>query len=218
MYKHTTYTSLAKYYDVLYAWKNYEKEAATLRELIRTSKTSPGNDLLEVACGTGKHAEHLQQDFSIVATDLNADMLRIARRRCPGVSFQRADMVTLDLGREFDVILCLFSSIGYVRTSARLKRTLANFGRHLKTGGVVIIEPWWSRAAFQAGTITMNSFGNDDIKIARQSVSRIRGNLSIMDVHYLIAEKNKGVRYHVDRCELRLFEREETLAFMREAG
>ncbi len=218
MNEQTIFKSLAKYYDLFYSWKNYEKEAAAIRELIRAHKTSPGNDLLEVACGTGKHAQQLENDFSIVGTDLNEDMLRIARRRCPDVSFRRADMVSLDLGREFDVVLCLFSSIGYVKTPARLKKTLFNFARHLKPGGVMIVEPWWTRASFKAGAVTMSTAGDDNVKIARQSVSKVRGNVSIMDMHYLIAEKDKAVTHHVDRHALGLFERGETLAFMRQAG
>jgi len=37
-------------------------------------------------------------------------------------------------------------------------------------------------------------------------------------MHYLIGERNKGVTHHVDRHELGLFERQDMLAFMREAG
>jgi ubiquinone/menaquinone biosynthesis C-methylase UbiE len=218
MQRQTIFKSLAKHYDLLYSWKDYDKEADTLRELIRTHKNSSGTDLLEIACGTGKHAELLQDDFSIVATDLNEDMLRIARARCKRVSFVRADMVSFELGRQFDVVLCLFSSIGYVRTRARLKKTLANFARHLKVGGVVIVEPWWSKTNYRVGAVTMTTVGNDDVKIARQSVSKARGNVSILDMHYLIGERNKAVTHHVDRHELGLFERRDMLACMREAG
>jgi ubiquinone/menaquinone biosynthesis C-methylase UbiE len=199
MQRQTIFKSLAKHYDLLYSWKDYKKEVEILRGLIRTHKTSPGNDLLEFACGTGKHAELLQDEFSILAADLNEEMLRIARRRCKRVSFMRADMVSFEFGRQFDVMLCLFSSIGYVRTRARLKKTLANFARHLKVGGVVIIEPWWSKANYRVGAVTMTTVGNDDVKIARQSVSKVRGNVSIMDMHYLIGERNKAVTYNVDR-------------------
>jgi hypothetical protein len=38
-------------------------------------------------------------------------------------------MVNPELGRQFDVVLCLFSSIGYVRTRALLKKTLFSFVR-----------------------------------------------------------------------------------------
>jgi ubiquinone/menaquinone biosynthesis C-methylase UbiE len=218
MHEQTIFKTLAKYYDLFYGWKDYEKEAATIRELIRAHKTSPGNDLLEVACGTGKHAQQLKTDFKIVGTDLNDAMLRIARRRCPDITFRRADMVSLDLGRQFDVVLCLFSSIGYVKTRARLKKTLFNFARHLNPGGVLIVEPWWTRANFKPGTVTMNTAGDDTVKMVRQAVSKVRGNVSIMDMHYLIAEKDKGVIHHVDRHELGLFEREDTLAYLHEAG
>jgi ubiquinone/menaquinone biosynthesis C-methylase UbiE len=218
MQRQTIFKSLARHYDLLYSWKDYKKEVETIRELIRTHKKSPGTDLLEVACGTGKHAELLQDEFSIIATDLNEDMLRIARRRCKRVTFVRADMVNLDLGRQFDVVLCLFSSIGYVRTRARLKKTLFNFARHLKVGGVVIVEPWWTKATYQAGAVSMTTVGDDEVKIARQSVSKVRGNVSIMDMHYLIGERNKAVTHHVDRHELGLFERRDMLAIMREAG
>jgi hypothetical protein len=76
-------------------------------------------------------------------------------------------MVNLELGRQFDVVLCLFSSIGYVRTRARLKKTLFSFARHLQAGGVAIIEPWWSKSGYKPGAVTMTSVGNDDVKIAR---------------------------------------------------
>ena len=218
MNRQTIFKSLAKHYDLLYSWKDYKKEVGTIRELIRAHKKSAGNDLLEVACGTGKHAELLQNDFSIVATDLNEDMLRIARARCKRVSFVRADMANLELGRQFDVVLCLFSSIGYVRTRTRLRKTLFNFARHLKCGGVAIIEPWWTKGNYKPGAISMTTVGDEDIKIARQLVSKVRGNVSIMDMHYLIAERNKAVTHHVDRHELGLFERRETLDLMRQAG
>jgi ubiquinone/menaquinone biosynthesis C-methylase UbiE len=195
MQRQTIFKSLAKHYDLLYSWKDYKKEVDIIRKLIRIHKSSPGTDLLEVACGTGKHAELLQDDFSIVATDLNDDMLRIARRRCKRVSFVRADMVSLELCRQFDVVLCLFSSIGYVRTRARLRKTLSNLARHLKAGGVVIIEPWWSKSSYKPGAVTMTTVGNDDVKIARQSVAKVRGNLSIMDMHYLVGERNKAVTH-----------------------
>jgi len=218
MNKQTIFKSLAKYYDLLYSWKDYGKEAETIRELIRTYKKSPGKDLLEVACGTGKHAELLRNDFSVVAVDLNEDMLRIARRRCKGVSFARADMVDLELRRQFDVVLCLFTSIGYVRTRARLKRTLFNFARHLKVGGAAIIEPWWSKNSYKPGAITMTTVGNDDVKIARQAVLKVKGNVSVLDMHYLIAERNKAVTHYVDRHELGLFEKRDMLDLMRQAG
>ena len=218
MQAQTIFKSLARYYDLLYAWKDYKAEARTVRRLVAQHKKSAGNDMLEVACGTGKHSQYLKRHFKILATDANAGMLRVARRNVPGVTFRKADMVALDLGREFDAIVCLFSSIGYVKTPARLRRTIRNFARHLTTGGVVIIEPWFTKAVYKVGQPSMTTFGNQDIKIARLSVSRARGSVSVLDMNYLVAERNKAVKFYVDRHELGMFEPAVFLGFMREAG
>jgi ubiquinone/menaquinone biosynthesis C-methylase UbiE len=218
MQKQILYTDLARYYDLIYSWKDYQKEAAAIRGLIAKYKRSKGNDLLEVACGTGRHIRYLKDEFRVLGTDISAGMLAVARRNIKGVRFQQADMVTLNLGKEFDVITCLFSSIGYVKTAADLKRTLQNFARHLKKGGVVIIEPWLTKEIFKIGLPHMTTYGDDHIKIARLDVSKARGNVSILDMHYLVAEKNKAVKHFVDRHELRMSEPQEILEFMRQAG
>ncbi|HXI83644.1 MAG TPA: class I SAM-dependent methyltransferase [Verrucomicrobiae bacterium] len=212
------YTDLARYYDLIYSWKDYQKEAATIQRLITKYKRSKGYDLLEVACGTGKHIQYLKDKFRVLGTDISTGMLRVARQNIKGVRFQRADMVTLNLEKQFDVIVCLFSSIGYVKTAADLKRTLLNFGGHLKKGGVVIIEPWLTKEIFKKGLPHMTTYGDDDIKIARLDVSKARGNVSILEMHYLVAEKDKTVRHFVDRHELSMFEPRQILRFMRQAG
>ena len=64
----------------------------------------------------------------------------------------------------------------------------------------------------------MTTYDGDDVKIARLNTSEIQGDLSIMDMHYLIAERDKSVRHYVDRHELGLFEVDETLKIMEESG
>ena len=56
------------------------------------------------------------------------------------------------------------------------------------------------------------------IRIARVTVSRVRGLLSIIDMHYLVAHRGGGVRHYVDRHELALFEPGRFLRMMRTAG
>ena len=219
MQKQTLFKDLARYYDLIYSWKNYKKEAATIQRLISKYKRSEGNELLEVACGTGRHIQYLKDNFRVLGIDISAGMLGVARKNVKGAHFKRADMVTLNLGKEFDVITCLFNSIGYVKTDANVKRTLQNFGRHLKKGGVVIIEPWWTKEMFGGGGHPhMTTYDGDDIKIARQWVSKVRGSISIMDMNYLVAERNKAAKHFVERHELRMLESQQILEFMRQAG
>jgi ubiquinone/menaquinone biosynthesis C-methylase UbiE len=218
MQQQTIYKDLARYYDLIYSWKDYKKEAEIVSGLINKYKKSKGNDLLEVTCGTGRHIQHLKAKFTVLATDINARMLGVARRNVKGAVFKRADMVTLSLGKEFDAIVCLFSSIGYVKTDANLKKTLGNFARHLKKGGVLVIEPWLTKSTYTTGLPHMTTYGDSDIQIARLNISKVRDNVSVMDMHYLVAERDKAVKHFVDRHELAMFEPRRILDFMREAG
>ncbi len=58
------YKGLAKYYDLIYNWKEYKKEEKKIKKLISKYKKSEGNDLLEAGCGTGRHLSFLKINFS----------------------------------------------------------------------------------------------------------------------------------------------------------
>lgn len=210
------FKELAQYYDLIYSWKDYRKEADKIKSLIKKHKKSDGQDLLEVACGTGKHIHYLREEFSILATDGNQAMLSVAKKNNPDIRFKIADMVQLNLGKKFDVILCLFSSIGYIKTYSNLKKTIQNFSQHLKTGGVVIIEPWFAETIYITGLPSMTTYDGENIKIARLCVSQKRGILSVMDMHYLIAEKNQKMKHSVERHELAMFDTDKILDIMRQ--
>jgi len=142
----------------------------------------------------------------------------VARKNVEGVGFEEADMTTLNLDKEFDVITCLFSSIGYVKTYSNLGKTMRNFAKHLKRGGVALIKPWFTKSTYVPSSPHMDTYDGKDIKIARLNVSEIRGDLSVMDMHYLIAERHGDVKHFVDRHELGRFEVDETLRIMKTSG
>lgn len=64
----------------------------------------------------------------------------------------------------------------------------------------------------------MNTYDGRDVKIARLFVSRMKKGVSVIDMHWLIAEENKDVKHLASRHELGLFEINKTLELMRGAG
>lgn len=212
------YKELAKYYDLIYSWKDYKKETNKINKLVKKYKKSDGNKLLDVACGTGKHLEYFVEKFSCTGIDLNEEMISVAKKNISDVDFKTADMVSFDLNDKFDIITCLFSSIGYVKTYDNLEKTITNFENHLKSSGVVIIEPWFTKSTYWVGLPSMTTYDGEDIKIARLNTTAIDKDLSVMEMHYLIVEKNKDVKYFVDKHELGLFETDKFLEMMKNAG
>jgi SAM-dependent methyltransferase len=150
--------------------------------------------------------------------DSSKEMLKIARKNVDAVKFLQGNMIKFDLKKTYDIITCLFSSIGYVKTYKNLRKTISNFYNHLKQGGVLIIEPWFTESVYQAGSPHLITYEDDYTKIARVNVSEKRGNLSILRMHYLIGVENKEVVHFKNKHELGLFEKEQTLQIIRETG
>ena len=209
---------LSKYYDKIYSYRDYLDEAVRLQNLIIKYGESGGNTLLDVACGTGLHLKYLKDDFSCVGVDASRAMLKIARKNAAGVTFKEADMKTLKLGKQFDVVICLLSSIGYVKTEANLQRTIRNFSMHLKKGGLALIEPSYSDAAYVKGTPRLSTYDGKDTKIARVNVTKIRTATAVLSMHIIIADRGKEANYIVDKHELGLFGINKTLRIMKDAG
>ena len=64
----------------------------------------------------------------------------------------------------------------------------------------------------------MTTYDKPDIKIARLNISSADGDISVMDMHYLVAEKGKGVMHFSDSHELGMFEIDKTLELMKQEG
>ena len=212
------YKELAEYYDLIYHWKDYKAEADTIKELIEKYKKSDGTYLLDVGCGTGMHIKYFRDDFTCMGIDINNEMVEVAKNRVEDVVFEQGDMIDFNLNKEFDVILCLFSSIGYVKTYSNLEKTFQTFANHLKKGGVLIVEPWFTKSAFWVGIPGMTTYDGEEVKIARLNTTKVEGDLSIMEMHYLIAEKDSDIKHFVDIHELGLFDTDKTLELMAKAN
>src|SRR5262249_61565218 len=96
-------------------------------------------------------------------------------------------MASFDLARVFDAVTCLFSSIGYVGTETRLDAAVATMARHLKPGGTLVIEPWFTPEKWIGGRPHLLTVDEPDLKIARASVPGREGDLAILEWEYLVA-------------------------------
>ena len=215
----TSFTPGARYFDAIYGarGKDYASEADYVANLIQRTKRSSGNRLLETACGTGRHTAFFARHFEVVGLDKDAEMLKIAGTRVPGVAFCCADMVSFDIGRRFDAVVCLFSSIGYVRKLELLRQAIHTMRNHLVPGGVLAIEPWMPPEEFKPGRVFATFVDEPTLKVARMNVNVMRDRMSILDFHYLVCTPD-GVQHFTEHHEVGLFTPQEYVDAFRDAG
>jgi ubiquinone/menaquinone biosynthesis C-methylase UbiE len=213
------FSKSAQYYDEIYTSidKDYTAEASKVHQFIQKYKQTKGKHLLDVACGTGLHASLLSKHYQVEGLDLDAKMLAVAKKKHPKIRFHQGDMTDFDLNRQFDVIVCLFSSIGYVRTQSRLQKAIKNMSGHLLPGGVLLVEPWFTAEQWHPGRPSMTQVNKPDLKIVRMSYSGQRGKISVLEFQYLIGT-SKGIEHSLELHELGLFTHKEYMDAFKAAG
>lgn len=138
-----TFTGLhAGHYDLVYADKPYAAEAAFVLERLEQRLGRRPRTLLDIACGSGRHAaEFARAGIEVTGVDINEQLLELARERSPGAEFVRQDMTTLDLAEaRFEAGTCLFDSIGYPQHNEPVIATLDSARRHLTGDGILAVE------------------------------------------------------------------------------
>lgn len=213
------FTASAEVYDLIYSgFKDYQAETAQIAHLLRSLHPAY-RTVLDVGCGTGEHARLLAERhaFAVDGLDLNPDFLRIAQKKHPSGRFFHGDMSDFHLPNRYDAVLCLFSSIGYLRTVDRVENAFRRFRQHLESDGVVLVEPWFTPDKMRPGHHSVRNGEAPGVRVQRVGSTEIEGRLSRLRFEYTI-ETSGGTRHATEVHELGLFTVEEMLAAFSAAG
>lgn len=213
------FSKSAELYDRIYgSFKDYEQECRKIHLLLQQEHPS-AHILLDVACGTGEHARILNTlfNYEVDGIDLDSDLIAIAKEKNPTGTFCKGDMVNFSLGKTYDVVMCLFSSIGYVKTLDRVTASLKMFSKHLRDEGIIMVEPWFQPDALSPGKIFLNIAQDDDLSVARMAYNQVNDRLSTLHFEYLIGIEGK-ITHEVEIHELGLFTVDEMMESFQNAG
>lgn len=212
------YGSHAELYDRIYHWKDYAADAEKLRDLLTAEGVPDGGRVLEAACGTGSYLVPLSAWYEVAGFDLSPAVIRRAREKLPAARLFVADMTDFGVDEPHDALLCLFSSIGYLRSPEQLRAAADCFARALRPGGALVVEPWLTAETFSGGKVGQDVVDSDDLVLCRQYHSRVEGELSIVRFHWLVARPDRGTEHFAEEHVMWLCPRDVLQATFEAAG
>jgi SAM-dependent methyltransferase len=138
------FAALADRYNGLYSNPERTRFAGPFLDGI-LRRYAPGNDVLDVACGTfALDLPLLARGYHVVGRDLSPAMVAQARRTLRSSRKQGdvavGDMRTLDLGRTFDAILCLGTAFNYLVAPVDIRAAVLAFRSHLRPRGFLVLD------------------------------------------------------------------------------
>jgi SAM-dependent methyltransferase len=109
-------------------------------EVVRRAAPGPGEDVLDVACGTGNAAlRAAQAGTRVTGLDLTPELLAIARAQAPDITWIEGDAQDLPFAdASFDVVLSVFGCM----FAPDHQRTAREILRVLRPGGRAVIASW----------------------------------------------------------------------------
>ena len=215
------YVESAAIYDLLHtgaAIKDFAADSDEIHALIQ-ERNPDARTLLDVACGTGLHLSHLRSWYDVSGVDRSPQMLAIARTRLgEGVALDIGDMRTFDLGRTFEVVTCLFSSIGYLTTERDLFSAFDRLAAHVAPRGVLIVDGWLRPDAWRDDYRTPPDYADDgEIEVVRMMHASREDRITRLDMHHLVHDAD-GIHHFVERHQSMLVATDRYVAAAAAAG
>ena len=171
--------------------------------LIRELGLRPPMNVLDLACGYGRHANRLAEiGCDVTGVDLTPGFLEIARKEAEemGVSdkvrYVLGDMRKISFKEEFDRALLLFVSFGYFTDEENLL-VLKNVNRALKPGGLFCFD-----------------ISNRDVSLKNLPPCSMREKGDDLMIEKYVFESTTG-RLNTKRIEIRNSKREDKHFFVR---
>ncbi len=141
------FAAIARRYDLNNTLHSFGRDAAWRRAAVRLAGVRDGDEVLDVACGTGAltraFASARPAPARVVGADFTAEMLDVARerprdprRRAAPIEYRLADAMALPFpDSSFDVVSIAFG----IRNVADPAAVLREFRRVLRPGGRLVV-------------------------------------------------------------------------------
>jgi SAM-dependent methyltransferase len=138
------YKKYGRYYDLIYSSFNTEENAKYVESAAKKF-LGKFETLLDVGCGTGDLLIYIsKKGYEVWGIDNSEVMVELAREKAKNVGVNvnilLADASSFKSPKPFDVVTCLFGTLGYLHKDGEVESFFRNTFNNLRDGGLFIFD------------------------------------------------------------------------------
>ncbi|OGU69679.1 MAG: hypothetical protein A2W30_00370 [Ignavibacteria bacterium RBG_16_36_9] len=193
-----------------------QTEAERLVELIAKSLNLKANSsVLDMACGAGRHAvTFAKSGFKVTAVDLSQRLISEAKKNAnqEGVEldFVLSDILEYETSKKFDLVVNLFTSIGYFENDEENYAVIKKAFNLLNQGGYFVLD-YFNKDFLLKNLIPTTVFSENGMKITQNR--SIEGSRIVKKI--TIENNGSSEKFYES---VRLYNYEEILIYIKKAG
>ena len=193
-----------------------ESEAERLVNLIVTKLIlAPNSSMLDMACGAGRHAIVLaKMGYNVNAVDLSERLISEAKKEAlvngVKINFVLSDILDYNPDKHFDLVVNLFTSIGYFESDEENYAVVHKAYSLLKQGGYFVLD-YFNKDFLLKNLIPTTVFSENGIRIIQNRA--VEGTRIVKKINI----ENKGLIEEFYES-VRLYSKDEILRFISNSG
>lgn len=175
----------AKYYDALYADKDYASESRYVNDLLRGYLGDRSLSILEFGSGSGRHAVELcELGNTVVGVEPSVEMISIARVHA-AFKLLQGDIRSVGVLGKFDACIAMFHVVSYLHNLEELQHAFSTVVNNLGKGGVFIFDVWHAPAVIKIGPEERSKKAKGQgFSIVRQATPTLHPEKNQVEVQY----------------------------------
>ena len=187
------------YYHTLYKSRNEEEASKFIANLLSFLKLEKNSNVLDLACGKGRHSVTLNQHgYNVLGVDLSPNSIcKANEKQNETLSFAVHDMREVIEGQKFAAIFNLFTSFGYFDTLCDNECVIRSIHEMLEENGYLIID-------FMNAQKVIDNLVENEVKVVDGIVFYLTRNY---DGNHIF----KNIRFNADEKEFHYTERVQAL-------
>jgi SAM-dependent methyltransferase len=198
------FAAYARYYDLLYADKDYAAETAFVREVVRRHMPS-ARSVLDLGCGSARHClELVRSGFTVTGVDASPQMIAAgqehAEKVLPKDLSERLTLVQGDVTRfvpatTYDAVLSLFHVVNYQTTNDALRDFFRTARAAVAPNGIFVFDFWYGQAVLsERPQVRIKRIQRPGVSVARIAEPIHDASRNLVHVNYtlIVTDQSAG--------------------------